>query len=151
MSMLKQKFKTKERANGSKSYSLEFKDHSRTKQSEKRSCDLDYIINKYQKTGLAPIHKDARYADFATVPDFQEAQNIMVKAREQFEALPAKLRKRFHHNPSEFLEFVANENNLDEMVKLGIVEKVHDDGRDVSEEPKKPEMPEIINDGKGEK
>lgn len=97
---------------------------SMTNQSSKKSCDINYIIDKYQKTGVAPVVKDkALFGDFSNVSDYQNAQNTIIKAEEQFSSLNSKIRERFNNNPSKFLEFVSNPQNKDEGIRLGIFEK----------------------------
>jgi len=39
-----------------------------------------------------------------------------------FNDLPSSIRSRFGNDPAAFLDFVQDENNADEMVKLGLTE-----------------------------
>lgn len=97
----------------------------KTRQSEKDSCDINLILARYQKTGMLPemIKADPRYGDFSAVPDFLEAQEIVAKATEQFEALDAAVRYRFENDPAKMLAFVADPKNGAELVKLGLAVK----------------------------
>nr|QJB19160.1 MAG: internal scaffolding protein [Microvirus sp.] len=94
----------------------------RTKQADKDSCDINFILARYQKTGMLPdmIQAEPKYGDFSDVPSFQEACEIVSLAQEQFEALDAKVRQRFNHDPKEMLAFVADKANEKEMVELGL-------------------------------
>lgn len=98
---------------------------SRTKQSFRDECDINNVMKKFERTGILPemIKQNPQYGDFSDVESFQEAQNIVIHANEQFMALDAHIRKRFDNNPAKFLEFVSYPENLDEMVKLGIATK----------------------------
>jgi len=49
--------------------------------------------------------------------------NTIIAAQRAFEALPAKIRDRFANSPERFLAFLADPDNLDEAVKLGLVNK----------------------------
>jgi len=95
---------------------------SRTKQDGAEEADINNIMAKFQKTGELPSTNSHTpiFGDFSTLPDFQEAQNIIAQATEQFAAMPAKLRDRFGNSPSNFLEWAENPANQDEMVKLGL-------------------------------
>jgi len=95
----------------------------RTKQSFRADCDINRIMQKYFETGILPdlIKRNPQYGDFSEVHSFQEAQNIVAKAKEQFAALPNALRERFHNDPATFLNFVSDPANKDQMAKLGLL------------------------------
>lgn len=95
---------------------------TRTKQADKDGCDINKILARYVKTGQLPdlIRKDARYGDFASVPGYQESLEIISKAQEQFEALGARVRERFHNDPAEMLAFCSDPKNAKEMIELGL-------------------------------
>lgn len=96
-----------------------------TKQSDAEGCDINRIMKRYEKTGALPdmIKMNAQYGDFSSVPDFQEALNIVNKARAQFNALDAHIRNRFNNDPAEFLDFATNPANQEEMIKMGLAER----------------------------
>lgn len=101
------------------------KEENRTKQSFKNMCNINEIMKKYKKNGELPgiIKENPKYGDFTNVPTYQEGLNTIIKAQAQFDALPSNVRKRFHNEPAEFLEFVNNEENKDEMIKMGLAVK----------------------------
>lgn len=104
------------------------KEEGMTKQCFKDECDINKIMEKYIKTGQLPAlqEKDPSYGDFTTLNDFQEAQELIIKANDQFEALPAAIRDRFQNDPEQFIAFVENPDNLEEMIKLGVATKKED-------------------------
>jgi phage internal scaffolding protein len=108
---------------------------SMTKQSFKDESDINFIMRKYQQTGfLNPaLLRKAEYMEASNL-SFQEAMNIVISAQSDFDSLPAELRKRFGNDPAEFLDFVGNDENLEEMRKLGLVETLVVD----DEEPSPP-------------
>ncbi len=98
-----------------------FEGTGRAKQSMRDECDINNIMSKYAKTGY--VDHFARHGGdygFATSVSFHEAMNIVSKADQMFDELPSKARNRFHGDPAEFLDFVQNEDNLDEMRELGL-------------------------------
>lgn len=105
-----------------------------TKQSFKDECDINMIMKKYQKTG-AITHLNNRGGEygFADAIDFREALEVVNRAQDLFDALPSSIRKMCNHDPGEFLEFVQDPKNAEELVKLGLATKR--DG--VPGEPKK--------------
>lgn len=95
---------------------------SLTVQAEKDACCVNNIMAKYRQTGLVTHvnERQGRYEDVSTAPQFQEAMNIVVEAQRSFDLLPAEIRKRFDHDPAEFLKFVHDPENKGEMVKMGL-------------------------------
>lgn len=82
-------------------------------------CDINNIMKRYDMV------EDSAYVppmagDFTQVPDFLEAQNIVIQARDQFASLPANIRGRFENDPAKFLAFVHDAKNQDEAVQLGL-------------------------------
>lgn len=96
-----------------------------TKQSFKDECDINVIVKRYRTTGILPeiIKQNPQYGEFADVPSYQEAQEIYLKANEQFMSLNSHVRDRFGHDPGKFLEFATNPKNAEEMIKLGLATK----------------------------
>lgn len=94
-----------------------------TVQSEKDKCCINHIMAKYTATGQIDHMRDAtgQYLDVSTVEDFQSSMNTVVKTQQQFELLPAEIRKQFDNDPAQFLGFVSDANNKDEMIKMGLV------------------------------
>lgn len=108
-------------------------DEGRTQQSFKEQCDVNNILKRFQN-GIVPEMRPAEYGDFLDAPDFHSAQNSVIEAREAFEALPARLRKRFGNDPAEFLSFMDDPENVPEMRAMGLLPK---------------ESPDVEGDGSG--
>lgn len=99
-----------------------FTEPSLTKQSFKDECDVNNIVKKHSVTGIYTHinERSAQYADVTEIPDYQTAMQTVASANQLFGTLPSQLRKRFNNDPAEYLAFVQNEDNLDEMVRLGM-------------------------------
>lgn len=100
---------------------------SLTKQSFAADADINTIMERYAKTGylvdpLNPSTRKPQFDDFSSVPDFQEAQEIVARSCEMFDDLPSKLRDRFNNDPLDLLAFMSDPANHEEAIKLGIVE-----------------------------
>lgn len=92
-----------------------------TKQNHKKECDINHIMKKYQKTGtLDHVSTHSSEYGFASSIQFHDAANLVIKATDMFDALPSSLRKRFNHDPAQFLDFVQDPANESEMIKLGL-------------------------------
>lgn len=105
---------------------IENTDASATQQQFKRECDINSIMDKYYRTGcLSDPNQTMRpmtYGDFSDLGNYMDNMNKIVEAREMFEALPARVRERFANNPANMLDFVMDESNRDEAIKLGLLD-----------------------------
>lgn len=104
---------------------------SRTKQSFEEESNINNIVARYKKIGgnpddlLTPAFSpltSAQFADVSAASDYHTALNTVYAAQEQFESLPATVRERFKNDPGNFASFMADEKNLDEAIKLGLVQ-----------------------------
>jgi len=97
-------------------------DGSRTIQDHKEECDINTIVRRFGITGQLPTGVRApQYGDFESVSDYHTALNSIASSNEAFDAMPAAVRDRFHNDPGEFVSFCLDENNRDEMQKLGLL------------------------------
>lgn len=97
---------------------------SRTKQSFVGECDINNILKQYKLTGqIRHISSKAALGSYQDLPDpldFQESMNIVIEAEKSFATLPAHVRARFGNDPVNFLTFMADPANQDEVIKLGL-------------------------------
>lgn len=94
---------------------------SLTQQSFKDECDINTLVKRFGITGAIPQGVRApSYADYDEVFDYQDAMNAIAAANSSFAELSAIVRRRFHNDPAEFVDFCSDPNNLDEMRKLGL-------------------------------
>jgi len=100
-------------------------EESRVQQHLAKETDINYIMSKYQKTGLfTHVNKYAgQYGDFSEVPDYKTGLERVQAADEMFMSLPAKIRDRFFNDPAQFIEFATNPDNLTEMQEMGLAPK----------------------------
>jgi len=98
-----------------------------TKQSMAKDTDINLIMAKYQKTGLVNFVNENQ-GEYMEAPemDFHQAIDYIAKSKELFDEMPSTLRKRFNNDPGEFLDFVHDPNNADEMVSLGLAKRVNE-------------------------
>lgn len=106
-------------------------DESLALDSQREDSDINVIVRRFQKTGELPvIQQPPRFGDFVDgVTDYRSALDMVRAADASFMSLSAEVRARFGHDPAQFLSFVEDPANLDELVKLGLaVEKEKQDG-----------------------
>lgn len=96
---------------------------SKTKQEFAEEADINRLMERYTLTGEIPVGITGTYGDFSDAPDFMQAQEIVLRAQQQFAALPAKVRARFENDPAQFLAFVHDEANYGELRELGLLSK----------------------------
>ena len=78
----------------------------RTKSEFADECDINKIMDRYNRSGFDPFEARkalARFGDVSQVPDFMEMQAKLIAASDAFMSLPAAVRKQFDNDPAEFL------------------------------------------------
>lgn len=97
----------------------------KTKQSFRDEVNINKIVASFEKTGMV-THLNSRepfYGDVSEIVSYQDALNIVNKANELFNGMDARVRERFANDPAKMIEFLEDEKNLDEAVKLGMAVK----------------------------
>lgn len=99
---------------------------SMAKQEFKRECDINNIVKHFSTHGMLN-HVNAKaaqgaYQDLPDHMDFQESLHTIKAAETAFMTLPAKVRDRFGQDPAQFLAFMADPENIDEVRKLGLTQ-----------------------------
>ena len=96
---------------------------SMTKQEFVAECDINNIIKQYSATGqLKHISARAAQGQYLNLPDdldFQTSLEIVRQGQEAFATLPSAIRGRFENDPQQFLAFLSDPANQDEVIKLG--------------------------------
>jgi len=90
----------------------------RTKQSFIDETDINKILKRAQKTGtISHLTKfQGSYGDFSDF-DFFEAQIMLTKGREIFDALPSEIRSEFNQSQAAFFAYVNDPANKDDLLK----------------------------------
>lgn len=120
---------------------------SKTRQSEQDACDINKIMERFNRTGQLPTIQRVppRYGE-AIAMDFAEAQNLITQARDAFMSLPASTRKHFANDPGLYMDAIQNATpeTIPELKKLGIlVERKETDSdvlRTIAKNTKKDEI-----------
>lgn len=102
---------------------------SMTLQQFRDECDINNLVERYNRTGTfynaldcaGRLARMPQFGDFSDLGDFREQQQKILDIYDHFQTLPSKIRERFNNNPAFFVEFVGDEKNLDECVKLGLL------------------------------
>lgn len=98
---------------------------SMTKQSFRDQVNINKIVARYRKTGMIDHVNGATpfYGDVSQFTSYQDAVNTVLRANELFAGMSSDVRKRFENDPQKMIDFLQDEKNLDEAVKLGMVVK----------------------------
>lgn len=100
-------------------------DRSLTNQADMDSADINKIMAQYEKTGLMPgLDRQPIYADVSSIPDYHTSLSAVRRAEQYMSAQPPSIRNRFQNDPQALLDFLKDEKNNEEAVKLGL--KEHD-------------------------
>lgn len=102
---------------------LKCEDPSLTQQQFKEETDINYIVDTYTRTGVLPhTIGTPQFGDFTGAQDYHSSVNQVIAAQQSFMALPAQLRSRFDNDPGQLLDFLADGDNRDEAIKLGLLD-----------------------------
>lgn len=97
---------------------------SLTEQHHADACDINKIVERFDRTGTFSNYNaaEAKFGDFSSGEDFAGIQNRVASAEQNFMELPAHVRKYFNNDVSELIDFLQDESNMDEAVRLGLFE-----------------------------
>lgn len=109
---------------------LKFRTHinlggeSRTEQAHANDVDINQIMAKAMRGQHSDYIRDhaGSYGDTSPL-SYLEANIVVANAKSMFEDLPSKIRNKFENKPEQFLEFVQNPDNLEEMYELKLATK----------------------------
>lgn len=119
---------------------VKFTEPSATLQSFKDDADINCIIARYENTGVlvdptVPVSRTPNFGDFSDLPTYQEAQNVIIAAKNAFGNLSSKIRERFNNDPAAYFDFVRSlqkgSEAYDEAIRLGIVNEPSDGSHEV--------------------
>lgn len=115
---------------------LECKDQTLTQQQFLEETDINTIVRRFGLTGELPTDfREPQYGDYTGIFDYQTAMNAVRQADETFMEMPANIRARFHNNPQELLEFLDDDDNRQEAIKLGLVKKADEPSKEAPQAP----------------
>lgn len=119
---------TTERQNGTRRVAKEFPNQTLTEQQHKDRVNINRIMQRARKGAGVPIYdKQATYGDFSNVLEYQECMNRLVQAENDFQKLPAEVRKKFDNDPAKLIDFMQNMGDdpamIEEAIEIGLVER----------------------------
>lgn len=103
---------------------LDYFEPSLTRQEFAEECDINTIMARYEAHGvISHVNQNQPfYLDTTSYPDLQGAMDTFREAERAFLALPAKVRKEFDNDPQKFVDFAADEKNIERMREFGLAE-----------------------------
>lgn len=92
-----------------------------TQQNFKEQCDINRIVKQYAQTGVVNGNTNMPLPDeFIGITDYHTAMNLIKRSESAFMALEPHIRERFANNPANFVDFVTNSDNIDELRSMGL-------------------------------
>lgn len=97
---------------------------SLTRKNHKNECDINKIMESFAKTGsLTHVNNaDPQFGDFSECSDYQTSIAAVRDAEDAFLKLPAKTRAKFKNDPQKLLDFISDESNYGEAIKLNLLD-----------------------------
>lgn len=111
-----------------------------TVQAEKNDVDINKIVSKLAKGQAVTVNNsEPFYGDVSELTGLQDAIIMIQEANELFMQYPAELREKFDNDPVKFVDFMSDEKNIPEAIKLGLAqERPKDIVSDTSGNPEDP-------------
>lgn len=93
--------------------------HGRTKQSQKKECDINLLLERNARSGaLSHLDKyQPMYGDYSDY-DFEHHINMITGGQTIFEHLPAEVKREFHQSAQKFFEYVTDPENQERLPEL---------------------------------
>lgn len=107
---------------------------SLTQQCFKEQCDINHMVKRAIKTGMMSgnvNNAEPMFGEFENI-DFLDAQMVVIRANNAFNSQPAHIRNKFDNDPNKFIEFLQNDENYEEAVKLGLASKRQEEIEEVA-------------------
>jgi len=81
-----------------------------TEQHHAKTCNINYIVGKYQKTGLVDHvnRHQGRYGDVSAA-NFETAMELVTEQKTVFAELPSSVRKHYKNDVTKYLAHVQTE------------------------------------------
>ena len=75
------------------------------------SCKIENILHRVAMGDLAALQqRDATYVDATTMPkNLQEAQNLVIRMKDEFYKMPLEVRKEFDNNPDKYVSLMGTD------------------------------------------
>lgn len=98
-------------------------DPSLAQQHYKDECDINTIVERFTRTGVLPqAGSEPFFGDFIGLPNnYHDALNQVRSQDGLFMQLPADVRAKFRNDVGQLLDFINDDSNYDEAVKLGLI------------------------------
>ncbi len=97
-----------------------------TKQSFRNETDVNFIVAKYDSTGVLTHLNEAagQFADVSMMTDYQDALDVVRASEEAFFRMPAAARKVFRNSPAAFLDAAHDADKRELLVEAGLLPPV---------------------------
>ena len=122
-----------------------------TEQEHFGEVNIHEIMERARKTGQLSANyavKEGLSGDFETM-SYREMMDRINNAKEEFNKVPAEIRERFGNSPEAFVAFLGKEENVQEAVRLGLMQKRVEEPVTVDKAPLKALVDGIVGAFKG--
>lgn len=95
-----------------------------TVQADRNEVDINRIVARVEKGLAVPVfHGEPFYGDVSELGGLQEAMIKVRESEELFMQYPADVREKFKNDPIEFVNFLSDPENLEQVIEMGLAKK----------------------------
>lgn len=120
---------------------------SMTKQEFQAECDINNVVKQFKPHHMAQMLQanlnSGAYADLPDEVDYQSALDLVKSAEASFMTVPAQVRAQFGQDPTAFLAFVTNPENIEKVRELGLAKPAAPPVQPLEVKVVNPEPPKI--------
>ena len=93
-----------------------------TEENHAAEADINFIVDQFTRTGVLShnMQHEGQYGDFVSGDVYELAQDAIANANTMFESLPQAVRQQFPQGTGQFLDFINDAENRDEIEALGL-------------------------------
>lgn len=98
-------------------------EQSKTDQSMKQQCDINYIVKQITPQHLALLNeKSSNYADVSNIPDLPTAMQLVMDTQDRFDLLPIDLKQAISNDWTRVPELFSDSKHTELLEKHGYIE-----------------------------
>lgn len=102
-------------------HAITFTEPTLTQQHQRDEVDVNNIMKRYVKSGVIDhVNKNEPFYGEVPACQYHEAVEQIKLADDMFSELPSPIRKHFDNDPAQFLAFVQDPRNKDDLYTMGL-------------------------------
>ena len=93
-----------------------------TEENHAAEADINFIVDQFTRTGVLShnAQHEGAYGNFISGDVYELAQDAIANANSMYQSLPFHIRQQFPEGTPQFLDFIQDPQNREEIAELGL-------------------------------